>query len=85
MRRLQRRDGMLVDELDLPAALEQQRELVEAGDVPCSITPLTRNTVIGSLLARGGGKEQVLERRACLPARLASGRVASSVGRLAPA
>ena len=54
---------MLVDEFDLAAALEQQRELVEAPTAPCSMTPLTRNKVIRSPVARRGGEEQVLDRR----------------------
>ena len=48
MRRLQGRDGVLVDELDMSATFEDQAELVEPATAPWSITPLTRKSVIRS-------------------------------------
>ena len=63
MGRLQGRDRMLVDQLDLPAALEHQAELVEAGDRALEHHAVDQEQGHALAVARGGGQEQVLERR----------------------
>ena len=42
------RHGMLVDQLHLPAALEDQRELIETGHRALQHYAIDQNTVIGS-------------------------------------
>ena len=59
----------------MPIALQQHREQIECRDVPCSMTPLTRNIVICSpsrtprppgtcpAAGRGFSADPILERR----------------------
>ena len=57
------RNGMLVDQLHLPAALEHQRELVEAGDRALQHHAIDQEDRHRLLLARRGLQEQVLQHR----------------------
>ena len=63
MRRLKRRNGMLVDELDLPTALEHQAELVEAGHRPLQHHAVDQKQGHAFRLAGRRGEEQVLQGR----------------------
>ena len=54
---------MLVHQLDLRSALEQQAELVECRDSPLEHDPVHQEQAHALVLARRSGKELVLERR----------------------
>src|SRR5437868_4723536 len=63
MRRLQRRERMLVDELDLPAALEHEAELVEAGDRPLEHHAVHQEQGHAFPVPCGRSEEQILQLR----------------------
>src|SRR4051794_14211466 len=62
--RLQGRDRVLIDQLDLATTFEQNRELVESGDRPLQHDAIDQEQGHSLLLACRGRQEQVLQRRA---------------------
>ena len=63
MRRLQGRDGVLVDELDMSATFEDQAELVETGNRTLEHHAVDQEERHSLMLPRRGTKELVLELR----------------------
>ncbi len=61
VRRLKRRDGVLVDQLHLPFPLEQDGELVEAGHLPLKHDAVHEKQGHGRLLVGSRGEENVLQ------------------------
>src|SRR5205823_3392379 len=62
MRRLKSRERMLVDELDLPAALEHETELVEPSDIALEHHAVDEEQGHAFRVARRCRQEQVLKR-----------------------
>ena len=65
MRRLKRRERVLVDELDLPAAFEHEAELVEPRHIALEHDAVDEEQGHALRVASRCGEEQVLKRRLC--------------------
>src|SRR3954451_17231656 len=63
MRRLKRGERMLVDELDLPTALELEAELIESRHIALEHHAIDEEQSHAFRVAGRGGEKQVLKRR----------------------